>query len=116
MSNEVRRARVATTLVFLLNGALLGMWATEVAPLRERLALSAAVLGGVLLCGAAGALLAMPLSARLIPRLGTRAGVPEWESNTLNPRPPFPLPCILLFLSPLPPLIFNVFWAWGGGG
>jgi hypothetical protein len=71
MSNEARRARVATTLVFLLNGALLGVWATEVAPLRERLSLSAAVLGGVLLCGAAGALLAMPLSARLIARFGT---------------------------------------------
>ena len=71
MSHEARRARVATTLVFLLSGALLGVWATEVAPLRERLALSAAVLGGVLLCGAAGALLAMPLSARLIARFGT---------------------------------------------
>jgi len=71
MSHEARRARVATTLVFLLNGSLLGVWATEVAPLRERLALSAAVLGGVLLCGAAGALLAMPLSARLIARFGT---------------------------------------------
>ncbi len=71
MSNEARRARIATTLVFLLNGALLGVWATEVAPLRERLALSAGVLGGVLLCGAAGALLAMPLSARLIARFGT---------------------------------------------
>lgn len=71
MSYEARRARVATTLVFLLNGALLGVWATEVAPLRERLALSAAVLGSVLLCGAAGALLAMPLSARLIARFGT---------------------------------------------
>ena len=71
MSYELRRARVATTLVFLLNGSLLGVWATEVAPLRERLALSPAMLGGVLLCAAAGALLAMPLSARLIARFGT---------------------------------------------
>ncbi len=70
MSFDARRARVATTLVFLLNGCVLGVWATEVAPLRERLGLSPGVLGGVLLCGAAGALVAMPLSGRLIARFG----------------------------------------------
>ncbi len=64
-------SRIATTLVFLLNGCLLGAWATEVAPLRERLGLSPGALGGVLLCGAAGALGAMPLSGRLIARFGT---------------------------------------------
>ncbi|MGI4977328.1 MAG: MFS transporter [Janthinobacterium lividum] len=70
MSFDASRARVATTLVFLLNGCVLGVWATEVAPLRERLGLSPGVLGGVLLCGAAGALVAMPLSGRLIARFG----------------------------------------------
>ncbi len=64
-------SHIATTLVFLLNGCLLGAWATEVAPLRERLGLSPGALGGVLLCGAAGALAAMPLSGRLIARFGT---------------------------------------------
>ncbi|MGI3775746.1 MAG: MFS transporter [Janthinobacterium lividum] len=70
MPFDASRARVATTLVFLLNGCVLGVWATEVAPLRERLGLSPGVLGGVLLCAAAGALVAMPLSGRLIARFG----------------------------------------------
>ncbi len=108
MAPDARRARIATTLVFLLTGLLLGTWATQVAPLRERLSLSASALGLVLLCAALGALLTMPLSGRLIARFG--AGRVIQAGATLS--------CAMLVcatLAPSWPLLCAALFAFGAG-
>lgn len=68
-----RRAQLAVAGVFFVNGFIMGSWAPHVALIRERLELSPAVLGLVLLAMAGGAVLAMPLTAPLITRFGSAA-------------------------------------------
>ncbi len=70
MPDPVRRARLSTAAVFLLSGATLGVWATAVPLVRDRLALPAAALGGALLCLALGAFATMPVAGPLTARLG----------------------------------------------
>lgn len=74
-----RRARVAVTTIFLLNGLLFGSWAARIPAVKERLGVGEAGLGLVLAGIAIGALVAMPLagwwSARLGSRWTTRAGL-----------------------------------------
>lgn len=78
-SSATRRARMAVTTIFMLNGLLFGSWAARIPAVKERLGVGEAGLGLVLAGIAIGALLAMPLagwwSARVGSRWTTRAGL-----------------------------------------
>jgi predicted MFS family arabinose efflux permease len=71
----LRRAALATALVFAANGFLLAAWVSRLPATRDRLGASAAELGLVLLCPGFGSLLAMPFAGRLCRRHGSRVVV-----------------------------------------
>jgi MFS family permease len=66
-------ARWAVSLIFLLNGAGIGLWAAHVPLVQARAGIDTATLGLLLLTIAGGAVSAMPLSGALAGRWGTRA-------------------------------------------
>jgi predicted MFS family arabinose efflux permease len=63
--------RLATFLVFSVNGAMIGTWVAHIPWLQGQLGISRATLGLCLLCMAAGALVSMPLTGHLIDRRPT---------------------------------------------
>jgi predicted MFS family arabinose efflux permease len=69
---RLRRAALATALVFAVNGFLLGSWVARLPATRDRLGASAAELGLVLLAPGFGSLLSMPFSGRWCRRFGSR--------------------------------------------
>jgi predicted MFS family arabinose efflux permease len=60
--------RVATFAVFAVNGAMIGTWVAHIPWLQDQLGVSKAVIGLCLLCMAAGALVAMPLTGQVLDR------------------------------------------------
>jgi MFS family permease len=68
----VNAARWAISIVFLLNGAGIGLWAAHVPLVQARAGIDTATLGFLLLTIAGGAIAAMPLSGLLAGRWGTR--------------------------------------------
>jgi predicted MFS family arabinose efflux permease len=68
----LRRAALATALVFAVNGVLLASWVARLPATRDRLGASAAELGLVLLAPGMGSLLSMPFSGRWCRRFGSR--------------------------------------------
>ncbi|MFD0890571.1 MFS transporter, partial [Streptosporangium algeriense] len=73
MRNDNQRARIAVAAVFAVHGAVAGSMATRVPWLQDHLGLDPAALGIALFCPAVGAFIAMPMSGRLVHRLGGRA-------------------------------------------
>jgi len=69
-----RRLWLAVSAVFALGGSLLGVWAARIPAIAQRHDLDSGTLGLVLLCLAAGAILAFPLAGRWADRAGA-AGV-----------------------------------------
>jgi predicted MFS family arabinose efflux permease len=69
---RLRRAALATALVFAVNGFLLASWVSRLPATRDRLGATAAELGLVLLAPGAGSLLAMPFGGRWCRRFGSR--------------------------------------------
>ncbi|WP_047997034.1 MFS transporter [Puniceibacterium sp. IMCC21224] len=67
---ELRTPRRAVAAMFMLNGALFGIWASRIPAFVDRFELSPDLLGVLLLCLAAGAILSFPLSGRLTDRVG----------------------------------------------
>ncbi|UNS95910.1 MFS transporter [Streptomyces tubbatahanensis] len=92
---EVRRARVAVSVVFAVHGTASGTFATRIPWLREHLDLSPGWLGLALVFMTAGASAAMPLSARLAHRYGPRRAL-AWVSLVC---------CAGLALPPLAPAL-----------
>jgi fucose permease len=72
MAPGIRAARRAVTVIFLLNGLLLGSWAARIPAVKERLDLGEAQLGLALGLVALGALIAMPVSGWMSARDGSR--------------------------------------------
>jgi len=70
---RLRRAALATALVFAVNGFLLASWVSRLPATRDRLGASAAELGLALLAPGFGSLLSMPFSGRWCRRFGSRA-------------------------------------------
>lgn len=70
-SRAARRARIATTTVFLIHGALFASWAPRIPAVRDALHASNAELGLALLGSPAGAVGAMLAAGALISRLGS---------------------------------------------
>ncbi|MEC8042490.1 MAG: MFS transporter, partial [Pseudomonadota bacterium] len=67
----------AVAAMFAMNGALYGMWAARVPAVAEKFDLSHAVLGGLLLLLAGGAILAFPFAGRAADQMGA-ARVTLW--------------------------------------
>jgi MFS family permease len=65
-------ARVAVTAIFFLNGFILSSWVPRIPAVKDDLYLSEGRLGLALLGTAVGALLAMPVTGWLLPRVGSR--------------------------------------------
>ncbi|MER6677458.1 MFS transporter [Streptomyces sp. NPDC000983] len=76
MAPSLSAARVATFVYFVLNGTLLGMWVVQIPAVEERVGISHATLGGLLVLLGGGAFLGMQVSGRLVDRLGTGVVVP----------------------------------------
>jgi MFS family permease len=66
------RARLAVATIFCLNGLALANWIARIPDVKQQLGLSDQRLGLVLLCVAAGALVAQPTVGWLIGRVGSR--------------------------------------------
>jgi predicted MFS family arabinose efflux permease len=58
--------RAATTAVFFANGAMIGTWVAHIPSVQDRLDVSKSTIGIALLCMAAGALIAMPLTGQVL--------------------------------------------------
>jgi fucose permease len=70
-----RHARVAITLLFLVNGALVASWISRIPLIKEKLGLDTGELGIALLGSPVGLLLAMRVSTRMVARLSSRVAV-----------------------------------------
>jgi predicted MFS family arabinose efflux permease len=69
---RVGAARLAVSVLFFVNGALLASWVPHVPGVQTRLALGPGVLGVALLTMAAGALVSMPIAGACSARIGSR--------------------------------------------
>jgi MFS family permease len=67
---RLERAKVATSVVFLLNGMTFATWAGRIPTIREDLDLTPGQLGFVMLVGSAGALVGLPFAGRMAARYG----------------------------------------------
>ena len=82
--------RLATFLVFAVNGAMVGSWVAHIPWLQDHLDISKATLGVCLLCMAAGALVSMPLTGHLVDRRPS-ASVTRWTALVFCLMLPLPL-------------------------
>ncbi|MET9498840.1 MFS transporter [Streptomyces sp. NPDC006552] len=76
MERSLRAARVATYVYFVLCGTLMGTWVVHIPAIEERVGISHAALGGLLVLLGLGAFTGMQLAGRLTDRLGARVVVP----------------------------------------
>ncbi|MEU3861704.1 MFS transporter [Streptomyces sp. NPDC028722] len=76
MSNALRHARVATFVYFILCGTAMGTWVVHIPAVEERVGVSHATLGGLLVLLGVGAFIGMQAAGRLTDRLGARVVVP----------------------------------------
>lgn len=67
---QIRTPRTAVAAMFVLNGGLLGIWASRIPALADKHQLTPNLLGLLLLCLAAGAITAFPVAGRLADRFG----------------------------------------------
>lgn len=72
LEEPVSRARLAVATIFLVNGVVLASWVPHIPAVKAQHGLSDGQLGLLLLCMAIGAILALPLSAWLVARHGSR--------------------------------------------
>ncbi|MBM7805355.1 fucose permease [Geodermatophilus bullaregiensis] len=72
---RVRRARTAVAVAFVVNGFAFASWISRVPATRDTLSLSAAGLGLLLLCVAAGSTVALPATGPVVHRIGPARGV-----------------------------------------
>ncbi|MDH6213083.1 MFS transporter [Streptomyces pseudovenezuelae] len=76
MDRSLRAARVATFTYFILCGTLMGTWVVHIPAIEERVSISHATLGGLLVLLGLGAFIGMQVAGRLADRLGARVVVP----------------------------------------
>ncbi|ROQ62773.1 putative MFS family arabinose efflux permease [Streptomyces sp. 840.1] len=76
MSHSLRLARSATFVYFILCGTLMGAWVVHIPAIEERVGISHATLGGLLVLLGLGAFAGMQLAGRLTDRLGARTVIP----------------------------------------
>jgi len=76
MNHSLRAARVATFVYFSLCGTLMGTWVVNIPAIEERVGISHATLGGLLVLLGLGAFIGMQVAGRLTDGLGARTVVP----------------------------------------
>lgn len=76
MNHSLRSARVATFVYFILCGTTMGIWVVNIPAIEERVGISHATLGGLLVLLGLGAFIGMQVTGRLTDRLGARIVVP----------------------------------------
>ncbi|GAA1366517.1 MFS transporter [Streptomyces beijiangensis] len=76
MDHSLRSARVATSVYFVLCGTLMGTWVVHIPAIEERVGISHATLGGLLVLLGLGAFIGMQVAGGLADRLGARVMVP----------------------------------------
>ncbi|MFD3681398.1 MFS transporter [Streptomyces sp. NPDC058613] len=76
MEHSLRAARVATYVYFVLCGTLMGAWVVHIPAIEERVGISHATLGGLLVLLGLGAFTGMQVAGRLTDRLGARVVIP----------------------------------------
>jgi MFS family permease len=74
-SSELRRARAANTVAFLVTGALSAAWATRIPAIQEALGLSPGELGLAVLGLEGGAIVGLPTGGIVVARFGSRTGL-----------------------------------------
>ena len=82
--------RLATFVVFAINGAMVGTWIAHIPGLQDQLGISKAALGLCLLCMATGALVSMPLTGQVLHRVPS-ASVTRWSALVFCLLLPLPL-------------------------
>jgi MFS family permease len=70
VSDAVRRAKVAVSVIFVVNGLSFASWAARVPAIRDTLGLTPGRLGLLLLAVSIGTMVALPLSGLVVGRLG----------------------------------------------
>jgi hypothetical protein len=70
-AGRFRSARVSVSLIFLIHGILVSSWMARIPAVKEKLGIPLGTLGAVLLSAAAGALVSMPLTSRLVAGFGS---------------------------------------------
>lgn len=68
----LRRARLATSVGFLLPGICYGLWFVHIPGVTARLGLEPGILGLALLCSGLGSVITQPISGLVVSRIGTR--------------------------------------------
>lgn len=76
MEQSLRSARVATFVYFVLCGTTMGTWVVNIPAVEDRVDISHATLGGLLVLLGLGAFTGMQAAGRLTDRLGARVVVP----------------------------------------
>ena len=71
-SNKASQARIATNILFFLNGLSFASWASRIPDVKEYLKLGDAALGSVLFAMPIGSLSALPVAGIIINRFGSR--------------------------------------------
>jgi MFS family permease len=74
-ARALRRARIATTVVFAVTGFVFASWAARIPAVQDRLGLPAGALGVAFLALNAGAVAGLPGGGALVARLGSRRGL-----------------------------------------
>lgn len=83
-SSTVSQARNATLIVFAANGIILASWLSRLPDIKQSLALSASQVSFLILSGAVGALIGLPISARVVEALGATKTVRLGSSIALT--------------------------------
>jgi predicted MFS family arabinose efflux permease len=105
---RLRRAALATALVFAMNGFLLASWVARLPATRDRLGAGAAELGLALLAPGVGSLLSMPFSGRWCRRFGSRLVVAATTAAAAAG-------LVALAVVPTLPALGLTLFAWGAG-
>ena len=101
---DVRRARIAVSVIFAAHGAVAGTFATRIPWIADHVRTDPGGLGLALLFASVGALIAMPFTGRLIHRMPARLAVPvlmvPWCFAVIPTAlaPSVPLLCVALFV------------------
>ncbi|MFD4943727.1 MFS transporter [Streptomyces sp. NPDC058409] len=76
MSYSLRAARAVTFVYFVLCGTVVGTWVVHIPAIEDRVGISHATLGGLLVLLGLGAFIGMQVAGRLTDRLGARTVIP----------------------------------------